>query len=425
MHSELNKYLYELGMSDENVMLSEEIRAFNLEMRQGLLNEESSLKMIPTYISVDDKQFDGKKAIVIDAGGTNLRIALVEFDAQNNATIVYLKKYPMIGLEEKVTAEQFFQILVTYLEPIIYETNKIGFCFSFPTKITEERDGIVLGLNKGIQISGIEGRSLGEELTSELIRQGLGKHFDITIINDTVACLLGGTTIDPLRQYDSFVGFILGTGTNTAYIEADKNNMIINVESGGYGNIKQGICDEQLDQLTVNSGEQKFEKMISGAYLGPLCFEIIKKVASDQQFFSEKFRSNIHSLTALTTEDISHFTEYPYSTYNKIGKLLITFGNEADREIVYEIIDCLLKRCAKLIAVNIFGILNRIEKGNTKHLPVCISTEGSTFFKFELLNKRINQQIQQLTEALGYGFCRFVEAKDSTIFGTAVAVLSN
>ena len=50
------------------------------EMERGLRGSASSLPMIPTYISPVFRIAPFKTVIALDAGGTNLRSALVKFD---------------------------------------------------------------------------------------------------------------------------------------------------------------------------------------------------------------------------------------------------------------------------------------------------------------------------------------------------------
>ena len=62
-------------MAAEAVSLRQNADAFIGEMEKGLKGEESSLFMIPTYISIDKKVPAGERIIVVDAGGTNFRVA--------------------------------------------------------------------------------------------------------------------------------------------------------------------------------------------------------------------------------------------------------------------------------------------------------------------------------------------------------------
>lgn len=421
MKKDLTFFFSDYGLDCGSIQLNKEIQTFKHEMNEGY-KKQNSLKMISTYINFQDKVENDSTAIVIDAGGTNLRIALVEFKENNSAEIVYQKKFPMIGLEQEVTVDTFFEKLFSYLEPILQKSNKIGFCFSFPTEITPDRDGIVLEMNKGIKIRGIEGGRIGQRLKDELQSKGFGINYDVTVINDTVSCLLGGMIIDPLKQYDSFIGFILGTGTNTAFVEPNKENMIINIESGGYDKISSSWLDKELDKDTTNPNKQKFEKMISGAYLGSLAAILLQK-AGEEQYFTYNFCQVIAELKELTTEDLSLFMEYPYSNYNRIGKLLNSDGSDDDRLVIYEIIDQLLLRSAKLVAINILGIMEYLNLGNLPVLPICVSSEGSTFFKFKQLNTKILNEINNYSTTSRQYHCEFVEAKESTIYGTAIAAL--
>jgi len=59
------------------VALYEDIIA---EMEKGLAGEHSSLEMIPTYIEPGRVMRSRGPVIVIDAGGTNFRSALVRLD---------------------------------------------------------------------------------------------------------------------------------------------------------------------------------------------------------------------------------------------------------------------------------------------------------------------------------------------------------
>ncbi len=120
---------------------------------------------------------------------------------------------------------------------------------------------------------------VGENLIRALSAMGIKGNKNIVILNDTVATLLAGKgSFD--REFGGFIGFILGTGTNCCYVEKNSNikkkkdldmskGQIINTESGGFGRCQRGKIDLLLDKTTLDPGIHTFEKMISGAYLGP------------------------------------------------------------------------------------------------------------------------------------------------------------
>ena len=68
------------------------------EMDRGLKGMPSSLPMIPAYISPAQGTIPGKTVVALDAGGTNLRAALIKFDESGKALILESRKAPMPGV---------------------------------------------------------------------------------------------------------------------------------------------------------------------------------------------------------------------------------------------------------------------------------------------------------------------------------------
>ena len=112
----------------------------------------------------------------------------------------------------------------------------------------------------------------------------------ITILNDTVATLLSGYTIGVKKNISQYIGFILGTGTNSSCII---NDYIYNVESGGFSNFPFSEIDNLVDSSSENSGAYRFEKAISGAYLGTLTLKFMQKISCDDFFFRKRKFFNI------------------------------------------------------------------------------------------------------------------------------------
>ena len=116
-------------MNPETIDLKAETQTFVQEMNQGLTEKPGSLKMLCTYIQPEGKIPLNEPVIVIDAGGTNFRVALVTFDLKQNPVIEEFKTYPMPGTKGEISLEEFFAKLVEYLQPVIHRSNRIGFCF--------------------------------------------------------------------------------------------------------------------------------------------------------------------------------------------------------------------------------------------------------------------------------------------------------
>lgn len=217
------------------------------------------------------------------------------------------------------------------------------------------------------------------------------------MLNDSVATLLGGKASYPDREFESYMGFILGTGTNTCYIEensnilkagnlSEKGSMIINIESGGYNRIKRGTMDIEFDNETKDPGDYCFEKMLSGRYQGGLLMKVIEKAAGDG-LLSKKFKEEISNIKDITLPEINEFMYYPYSK----SKLSMCCSDDAnnkhdDHLILCYLIDSIVERAAKLVTINLASVLIKTGKGKNPCRPVCITADGSTFYKLNSLS---------------------------------------
>lgn len=67
-----------------------------LEMERGLAGKDSSIPMIPTYVSNQGTLPIGEPVVVIDAGGTNFRCALVSLE-EDGFDIKYLGQHRTIA----------------------------------------------------------------------------------------------------------------------------------------------------------------------------------------------------------------------------------------------------------------------------------------------------------------------------------------
>ncbi len=135
------KFLQSYKTDFEDFSMEEYCSIFLDEMEKGLNGENSSLHMIPTYIEVKDDVPLNEKVIVLDAGGTNFRVAVLYFDNNKNPVIACFDKYTMPGSDKEIDTKTFFNSIAGYLKKVIDESDKIGFCFSYPAEILPDKDG--------------------------------------------------------------------------------------------------------------------------------------------------------------------------------------------------------------------------------------------------------------------------------------------
>lgn len=428
----VDEFLKKTQMDYESIDIARNCERFITEMKNGLCGDESSLRMIPTYLSVGGDIPHGEPVIVLDAGGTNFRVAVLKFDINGKPQVDNYKKYRMPGVDTEISSDDFFDIIATYIIPVIDKANKIGFCFSYAAEPTVDMDGKVIEMGKQLKVKGLIGKKIGQCLAHSLKNHGVSCDKSIVVLNDSVATLLGGRALSGDRKFDGYLGFILGTGTNTCYVENienikklsenHENSMIINIETGGYTKFRRGVIDKEYDEETIDPGHSSYEKMISGRYQGDLMLAILY-VAASQNIFSEYFgkylKCNIKLLTAL---EIDSFLYYPYGD----NKLAECCGNsESDRITLYYLIDALVERAAKLVMINLASVMMITKTGSNPCKPVCITAEGSTFYNSKLFKSKLDYYIKKYLNDDMHLYCEIVRAENATLVGTAIAALVN
>jgi hexokinase len=408
--------------------------SFIEQMETGLAGRDSTLAMIPTYIETDKELPTNKPVIVMDAGGTNFRAAVVSFDEHGKAIIKNLRKKAMPGVNKEASKKEFFDVLAGYVKDIAQSSNRIGFCFSYPCEIASNKDGKLTHFSKEIKAPQVIGQMIGENFKAAIEQTGIEADKHVVILNDTVTTLLAGMAGFEDKSYDSYIGFILGTGTNTCYIEQNKNitkvngldktkSMIINVESGGFSKAPQGKIDEQFDNKTKNPGTYKFEKMISGAYLGPLCLEVIKK-AADEDLFSSVTTKKLKAIKNLDTKQLSAYLTEPPAPFHPLGEALLDVSN-FDKAVTEKLVKSVIERAAKLTAINLSAAVLKSEMGKSADKPVCIVAEGTTFYSLPGLKEKIEKYLQEFLVGQKRRYYEIVSVDNATLIGAAIAGLTN
>ena len=358
------------------------IATFISEMEKGLKGEKSSLMMIPTFVGVNGRIPEGAKAAVLDAGGTNFRGGIVSIPPK----IEDKQNQPMPGTKGEVGEEAFYAAFAAEVKRLAPKATvkKVGWCFSYPAEATKDLDARLVRWTQNIQAPAIVGQFVGREL---LKRTGGA---EIAIVNDTVATLLAAKATEGDRTYSSYLGFILGTGTNTAYVEKNRNilkmpdldpngSMIINAESGGFDKVPRSAFDVAADAKTGNPGFNFLEKMIAGAFLGGVGLEIYK-AAAKEGMFSQKAAAAISGLGALETMDFDNFC----AGFRKEGRdnvLDAIFADPADAKMAKRLGLPVFERAAVLTAIHLAAFAIKSGEGTDAAAPIAINADGSTYYK--------------------------------------------
>ena len=435
VREKVDDFLKKYKMHPNNVDIVEVSGIFLEEMKRGLTGESSTLAMIPTYIEPTTLVERNKRVLVLDAGGTNFRVATVYFDENFRAVIEKFNRFSMPGSKSPVSKREFFNTIVDYIVKTGKIEDKVGFCFSYPTEILPNKDGRLIKFCKEVVAPGVEGELIGEGLKEALDDRGLKSDVKVILMNDTVATLLAGLATYREKRYDNYIGFILGTGTNCCYVEKNseikklrglnqEGKQIVNVESGAFGKAPRGLIDDSLDSKTMDPGNYRFEKMISGGYFGALCLETFKFAAKDR-LLSDNFAKIIMDIENQETKDINDFYSNPLSRQSIFSNKLGNLNNFDDYRVLYFIIDELIERAAKLTAINIGSVILKTNSGNNPLYPVLITAEGTTFYGLKNLKDRVLCYLKNYIYDKKNRYFEIVNVENATLIGSAIAGLTN
>jgi hexokinase len=396
-------------------------------MDAGLAGRPSSLAMIPTYVTIDKPVPASTPVTVMDAGGTNLRVATIRFSAAGVPDICDLRKATMPGIGTEVSKDEFFRFLADMLRPLAAASPRVGCCFSYPTEITPDCDGKLLYWTKEIRAPEVEGSFVGAELNRALVASGCGSK-RVVILNDTIATLLAGKSFGSARRYSNYTGVIVGTGSNTAYVEDNARiaklpglppgAMSINLESGNFAKCPRSDIDLRFDSTLANPGRQVLEKMISGGYLGGLALHVLR-VAAEEGLLSASAGAVLNAWKDLPSEDLSALLANPFQAERfRAGSFA-----EADLEMMMRLCAEVVRRAALMIAINISTPVLKSGSGRNPLHPVCITVDGSTYYKTPGLRSLVEEDLRRILGRRGIHF-EVLQVDEAPLIGAAVAGLT-
>ena len=398
----------------------------------------ASQDMIPTWGLPPEEAPKNETVIVIDAGGTNFRSCLVHFDETGNAVISEMEKTSMPGIEKELGKKDFFDAIAKNLDHLKNKATKIGFCFSYAMTITPDGDGQVLKFSKEIKAPEVEGSIVGACLSDALVARGWNRPEKIFLLNDTTAALLAGASnAKDGRAYSTYVGFILGTGMNSAYIEGENikkiapmaqkgfkipSSQIVVCESGRFNKIQRSDFDIEFDKHANTPGLYVTEKMCSGAYLGPVA-AIILRHAAEEGLLSDSVAESIKSLQKFELKDADQFLYAPKNTATVIGAI-VAKGTQKDADVIYTILDAVIERSARIAAALISAAVIKSGKGTSAALPAGIVCDGTTFYKTHHLKERLLGYLHDVLTAERHIYFEILTIENDITLGAAVLAAS-
>jgi len=442
---ELSDFARFYGFHYDSINPDSLVKEVLIEMERGLYGSASSLPMIPSYITPVTNIPAGKTVLALDAGGTNLRASLVQFNENGEAAAQGTRKTPMPGTNGQIKAKDFFDTIAQAALPLINESKieGIGFTFSYPMEITPDADGILLGFSKEVDAPDVIGKAIGKELRNALAEKGCKYDGPIVLLNDTVATLLSGlVSISPdgeaVRTGNDFdaspgpvIGFILGTGFNTAYPEtaipkinfnSASSPQIVVCETGNFNVHCRGQLDREYDSTTKNPGGYFLEKASAGAYLGPLTLHILKQAIKDKVLVFKK-SAELLAMPHLETRFLNEFTHAPLKAQGPLGSLFEKDEKDALAAVQY-ITSIVTERGALFSAAVLAATVKRLNADFEPYSPVRIAVEGTTYMIYKGMRRAIESHLHQMMIREKPRPYVISPVEQASLFGAAVAALS-
>ncbi|KAI9370461.1 hypothetical protein BJX61DRAFT_515473 [Aspergillus egyptiacus] len=383
--------------------------------------------------------------LTVDMGGTNLRICDVDLTDLKSEFTLRQQKFKLPRELKRGTGEQLWEFLAEKLldflrahdlPPNKEEKMPLAFTFSYPVTQEHVRHGVLQRWTKGFDISDVEGKDVVAEFEKVLERKNVPVRI-AALVNDTVGTLIASAYKNPAIR----VGSIFGTGCNAAYMErcdripkiAGQNDkftgdslVAINCEYGAFDNshtiLPRTRFDEEIDQTSARPGQQTYEKMVAGMYLGELLRLILLHLHESHGLFpgadvARMRQSGTMDSASLSQMEVDGLEDVRLDAAKKI--LQDEYGIEATDEearVCCELAGIVSTRAARLYACGIAALCRKQE------IDRCdVGVDGSAFSKYSQFRDRA---VAALGEILGWPageeHVRLVTAEDGSGVGAAL-----
>ncbi|KAG5840504.1 hypothetical protein ANANG_G00189510 [Anguilla anguilla] len=417
--------------------LKEVMRRMQHEMDRGLrleTHDKASVKMLPTYVRSTPEGSEVGDFLALDLGGTNFRVMLVKVGEDEETGWKVETKHQMYSIPEDAmtgTAQMLFDYIAECISDFLTKHNlkhkklPLGFTFSFPVR-HEDLDkvravpalhvaaqpvlpvsgsflmptrlfdpsfqGILLNWTKGFKASGAEGNNVVGLLRDAIKRRGDFQMDIVAMVNDTVATMISCYYED----HSCEVGMIVGTGCNVCYmeemrtvelVEGEEGRMCVNTEWGAFGD--NGELEEfrleydrLVDEMSLNPGQQLYEKLISGKYMGELVRLVLLKLINEDLLFNGEASDLLKTRGSFETRFVSQ-VESDSGDRKQIYNILTTLGllpSEFDCDVVRLVCERVSTRAAHMCGAGLAGVINRMREHRSQEaLKITVGVDGSVY----------------------------------------------
>jgi hexokinase len=231
------------------------------------------------------------------------------------------------------------------------------------------------------------------------------------LINDTTGTLIASAYTDQSMK----IGCIFGTGCNAAYMENCGSipklshlnlppdlPMAINCEYGAFDNEHAVLpvtpYDVKIDEDSPRPGQQAFEKMIAGLYLGEIFRLVLVDLHENKNLlFQGQDIKALKKPYSLDASFLSFIEEDPFENLHDTKgmfqeKLHIT-AEKPELELCRRLAELIGTRAARLAACGVAAICKK------KNIDAChVGADGSVFNKYPHFKARGAQALREILD---------------------------
>ncbi|PTU20139.1 hypothetical protein P175DRAFT_0502290 [Aspergillus ochraceoroseus IBT 24754] len=357
--------------------------------------------------------------LALDMGGTNLRVCEITLTKETGAFDIIQSKYRIPEELKTGTADELWEYIVDCVQQFIefHHENEnlhklpLGFTFSYPATQDYIDHGVLQRWTKGFDIAGVEGEDVVPPLEKIFKERGLPIRV-AALINDTTGTLIASAYTDPQMK----IGCIFGTGVNAAYMEnvgsvpklAHMNlppdmPIAINCEYGAFDNehivLPLTKYDHIIDRDSPRPGQQAFEKMTAGLYLGEI-FRLALVDLLDSRpglIFQNQDCSQLRIPYLLDSSFLAAIEEDPYENLLETEELvrakLKVKPTRAELEMMRRLAELIGTRAARLSACGVAAICKK------KNIESChVGADGSVFTKYPHFKARGAKALREILD---------------------------
>ncbi|KIY43000.1 hexokinase [Fistulina hepatica ATCC 64428] len=392
------------------------VEAFKDALDLGLEKPGQVVPMLPTFVFGYPSGKESGDFLAVDLGGTNLRVCLVTILGKGKFEITQ-SKYRLSEEQKQEDGQALFDFCAECLKTFI-DTNfegvsfddgtrlPLGFTFSYPCTQDRIDHGVLIRWTKGFGALNTEGRDVAEMFKKSLAKYNVPVELT-ALINDTTGTLIASHYVNPTTR----VAVIFGTGCNAAYMEniADipkfkslglhEGQMAINCEWGAFDSfvhehLPRTKYDITVDEASNKPGEQAFEKLISGRYLGEIFRLVVTELIDQGVLFLGQNTYKLESPYVFETAFLSLMESDPTDELLMIiGIFTHFFAVEttlAERQFFRALAKLIGRRAARMSACGIAAIVSKMNYLETEE-KIGVGADGSLYNKYPGFADRIHE----------------------------------